>query len=72
MAAKRLTFDSNESLEGLQENANPKCQEEHAIEEGAEQLCSLPTKREVLPCFFLLGNLSDGQLLWEQPRMRMT
>lgn len=64
MAAIKLTFNSNESLEGLQENANPKCQEEHAIEEGAEQLRSLPAKRKVLSCFVLLGNLSDGQLLW--------
>lgn len=47
------TFNRDEPLDGLQEDANPQGKKKYAIEEGAEQFGSLPTKGEVLACFGL-------------------
>ena len=42
------TLDRDESLDGLQEDADSQCQQEDTIEESTEQLRSLPAKRKVL------------------------
>lgn len=43
-----LTLDSDESLNGLQEDADPQGKQKHAIEEGAEELGPLPAEGEAL------------------------
>lgn len=45
------TLNVDESLDGLQENANSECEEKHAVEEGTKKLGSLPSKRQILRGF---------------------
>jgi hypothetical protein len=41
-----ITFDRHKSLNGLQENANTKCKQEYAVEEGTKKSRSLPSERQ--------------------------
>lgn len=51
------TFEVGESLRGLEEDAQAQREQEHAVEEGAEDLCAFPAEGEALRGFFSFRDL---------------